>query len=84
MPKQAQPGDLVAVGRQLRRLIATLDTSAFALDFSFEELGADVEAKVQRVRAPADLLAARLEEALKAIEASPIYQAATTTAKEKE
>ena len=77
MAKPGQQGDMVEAVRQLRRLVTALDSSAFALRFDFAALGGEVEEKMQRVRAPQDLLTARLVESLEAIEGSSQYRRAT-------
>lgn len=81
MPKQVQPGDLLVAVRELRRLLASLDSAAFALSQDFSPLGGDIEELMKRLRAPNDLLTTRLVESLEAIEASKSYQQVTRTDK---
>lgn len=78
--KKIQPGEVIDVVRQLRRFLATADSTALILSASFAEIEVDPELGlpdlqdlVQKARLSSERAAARLQYLLQGLEKSKPY-----------
>lgn len=73
--KTVQPGDLIEVVKQLRRYMATADTTGHLLYASFANIDPEIQEHAERARRHVESTANRLYALLQAIEKSPTYLA---------
>lgn len=82
--RRIQPGDLLEVVRQIRRYMATADTTSHLLYASFAEIGPDVQEHAEKARRHVEQTANRLYQLLSAIEKNPIFVASKKQKKSEE